>query len=69
VIGEYDPEYSEHNNWIGNYQAGDIVSWDGCLFKAKYDTRNEPQKFRVSDWDRSDCCTVNCANAPPYDSF
>jgi len=68
-IGEWDPEYSEHNNYIGNYHGGDIVTWDGCEFEARFDTIQEPQKFRVSDWNRSDCCIVNCNDAPPYDSF
>jgi len=37
-IGAYDPEYSADNNWIGNYQGGDIVTYEGCEFEAEWDT-------------------------------
>jgi len=68
-IGAYDPEYSADNDWIGNYQGGDIVTYEGCEFEAEWDTIQPPSKYYVSDWTRSPCCVVNCANAQSYSTY
>jgi len=69
VIGEYDPNYSADNGWNGGYKGGDIVTFGGCEFEAKYDTIQPPAKFYVSDWIRSNCCVVDCSDAPEFGDF
>jgi len=31
-IGEFDPNYSANHGYTGDYQAGDIVTYQGCEY-------------------------------------